>query len=159
MGVTRRGGRSPPTRHIARGRPGDRAALIHPRPAIAARERASWAPPMRRPLSAAATCAESFTRESPSAAPGLTAHHAVAETLHLELAHVASPAFAFAFLAADQFLTLLLQPRLLRGVRRTRQHHERKHQRDHPHFGLHTLLRSVERDCGAFIASATAPRM
>src|SRR5262247_1960138 len=76
------------------------------------------------------------------------AHHAVAEALHLELAHMAPPAFAFAVLVADQLLTLLLQPRLLRGVRRTRQHHERKHQGDYSHFDLHTLLRSLERDRG-----------
>src|SRR5262245_54976565 len=105
-----------------------------------------------------------FTLEGSRAFPGSAwhAHHAVAEALHLELAHVASPAFAFALLVADQLLTLLLQPRLLRGLRRigrSRQHHERKHQRNHPHFDLHTLLRSFERDCAAFIASATAPRM
>jgi hypothetical protein len=33
-------------------------------------------------------------------------------------------------------VTLLLHRRLLRGVRRSRQHDERKHQQDHPHLSL-----------------------
>jgi hypothetical protein len=81
---------------------------------------------------------------------GLTwrAHHAVAEALHLELANVASPSFAFALLTADRLVTLLLHRRLLRRVRRSRQRDERKHQQDHPHLSLQRFLRPPERACG-----------
>ena len=48
------------------------------------------------------------------------AHHAVAESLHLHLADVAASAFAFALLAADQFVTLLLEQCPLRSVSRRR---------------------------------------
>ena len=43
------------------------------------------------------------------------AHHAVAETLHLELTNVGSP-FAFALLLAYQLVTLLLQRRAIAWV-------------------------------------------
>jgi hypothetical protein len=66
------------------------------------------------------------------------AHHAVAETLHLELTNVASP-FAFALLLANQLVTLLLQRSAivsclgsLRGLRWSRQRNERKRQYDRP---------------------------
>ena len=49
---------------------------------------------------------------------------------------MAPPAFALAVLAADQIVTFLLQRRLLRGVSRSRQRDERKHQQDHPHLSL-----------------------
>jgi hypothetical protein len=81
------------------------------------------------------------------------AHHAVAEALHLELADVASSAFAFAIFLADQVLAPLLQRRLLRGVRRSGHHHERNCQQDHPHLKLLELMRSPERDCARLCLS------
>jgi hypothetical protein len=84
---------------------------------------------------------------------GLTwrAHHAVAEALHLELANVASPSFAFALLTADHLVTLLLHRRLLRRVRRSRQHDERKHQQDHPHLSLQKVSAPARARLWAFM--------
>jgi hypothetical protein len=81
----------------------------------------------------------------------LPAHHAIAEALHLELADVASPAFPFAFLGADQLLALLLQGRSrpgLSGSRRER--HEGKHKREYLHLYLLGCLRSSERTLACY---------
>jgi len=72
------------------------------------------------------------------------AHHAVAEPLHLHLADVA--ASAFAFLAADQLVTLLLEQCPLRSVSRRRQHDERKQERDGSHATSAHLSADVRGD-------------
>jgi hypothetical protein len=93
------------------------------------------------PGGAARTCA--MTRRG--ARSVRHAHHAVAEALRLHLAHMTSP-LTFDGLLADHraaflFKRLVLVPcmRLLRGLSRSRQRDQRKHQYDRPH--LHLSLR------------------
>ena len=94
------------------------------------------------PGGAARTCA--MTRRG--ARSVRHAHHAVAEALRLHLAHMTSP-LTFDGLLADHrpaflFKRLVLVPcmRLLRGLSRSRQRDQRKHQYDRPH--LHLSLRA-----------------
>jgi hypothetical protein len=56
-------------------------------------------------------------------------------------------------------VTLLFQRWLLRGVRRSCQRNERKHQQDGPHLGLQKVMRSPESAAVGVYASASAPRM
>jgi hypothetical protein len=110
-----------------------------------------------------ALLAEEFTlRENRrvKTALGLTrrAHHAIAEALHIELAHVAFSVCGFGLFLADQLTTHLLQWPPLRGKRRGCQRDERKRHHNRPHVTLHVAALAGARR-GAFIIPATAGRM
>jgi hypothetical protein len=75
-------------------------------------------------------------------------HHAIAEALHIELAHVAFSVCGFGLLPAGQLAAHLFQRRPLPGERRGRQGDERKRQHNRLHFTLQVSARPLERDCG-----------
>jgi len=70
-----------------------------------------WISKTSGPPSTLGTRARSLRNGLGKKAPDLTgcAHHAIAEALHVELAHVAFPVRAFGLFLADQGATVFLQ--------------------------------------------------